>query len=120
MDEQIINEEQITAKKYLSISEMAKDLGVSVEVLRKWERDFPRVIHPLRTSGGNRLYDAKQQEKVAMVHRLLHTHGMTIQGAKRVLSNRGNEEETRQEVIQKLLSVKTRLLNIVQELDNLK
>ena len=120
MDEHIINEGQSAANKYLSISEMAGKLGVSVEVLRKWERDFPRVIHPRRTSGGNRLYDAKQQEKVALVYRLLHTQGMTVQGAKRVLSNRGNEEETRQEVIHALLDVKTRLLNIVQELDNLK
>lgn len=114
------NEEQAVTKKYLSISEMAGEIGVSVEVLRKWERDFPRVIHPLRTSGGTRLYDAKQQEKVAMICRLLHTEGMTVRGAKRQLSNRQSEEETTQEVISTLTEVKTRLLNIVSELDNLR
>ncbi len=120
MEEPIKSEHQTSGKKYLSISEMAKEIGVTVEVLRKWERDFPRVIHPLRTSGGNRLYDARQQEKVAMVYRLLRTQGMTVSGAKRQLSNRQSEEETTQEVINTLREVKSRLLDIVNELDKLR
>ena len=106
-----------SAKRYLSIGEMAQKVGVSIEVLRKWERDFPRVIRPMRTKGETRLYDHKQQEQVAMVYRLLHVEGMTIAGAQQRLRCGQSREEQTQEVLERLRGVRAQLMDVVHELE---
>lgn len=105
-------------KKYLSIGELAARFSVSVELLRKWEKDFPRVLRPKRTSGDVRLYDQKQQNNVAMIYHLLREEGLSIEGAKKKLSNKQSEEEIRQEVISRLSSIRAQLMSIVEEIEN--
>lgn len=90
---------------------------LSVEVLRKWERDFPKLLRPMRTKGDSRLYDQKQIDKVALIHRLLRTEGLTIEGARRRLNGRQSDEETKQEVLAHLRSIRARLMAVVSELD---
>lgn len=111
----------ILDKKYLSIGEVADRFGLTVEVLRKWERDFPRVLKPMRTKGDSRLYDRKQVEKVALIHRLLRIEGLTIEGARRRLSQADGQrsEEVRQEVITRLTTIRQQLMSVVEELDNI-
>lgn len=111
--------DNVTEKKYLSIGEMAAKFNVSVELLRKWEKDFPRVLRPKRTSGDSRLYDQKQQSNVAMIYRLLREEGLSVSGAKKRLSNKQSEEEVRQEVIERLGIVRQQLMSIVEELDHI-
>ena len=111
--------DNVTEKKYLSIGEMAAKFNVSVELLRKWEKDFPRVLRPKRTSGDSRLYDHKQQNNVAMIYRLLREEGLSVSGAKKRLSNKQSEEEVRQEVIERLGIVRQQLMSIVEELDHI-
>lgn len=111
--------DNVTEKKYLSIGEMAAKFNVSVELLRKWEKDFPRVLRPKRTSGDSRLYDQKQQSNVAMIYRLLREEGLSVSGAKKRLSNKQSEEEARQEVIERLGIVRQQLMSIVEELDHI-
>lgn len=106
-------------KKYLSIGEVAARFGVSVEVLRKWEKDFPKVIRPYRTQRDTRLYDTKTLKQVALVHRLLKERGMTVAGAQRWLSTQHGRETMTQEVIAHLMSVREQLLGMVSELDKL-
>ena len=106
-----------SSKKYISIGEMARQIGVSIEVLRKWERDFPKVIRPVRTKGDTRLYDRKQQEQVAMVYRLLREEGMTIAGAQQRLRSSQTQEERVQEVLGRLYEVRRQLMDIVEELN---
>lgn len=110
----------VDQKKYLSIGEVAQKFGLSVEVLRKWEKDFPRVLRPMRTKGDSRLYDQKQVDKVAIIHRLLRIEGLSIEGARRRLSQQGQSaEETRQSVITRLTSIRQQLMDIVNELDQI-
>lgn len=105
-------------KQYLSIGEVADMFGVSVEVLRKWEtKDFPQLLKPKRTSGGTRLYDKKQQEKVAMIIRLLREEGHTLEGAKKLLSVKQSDEETRQAILTKLKGVRDELMKVVNEIE---
>lgn len=106
-------------KKYLSIGEVAAHFGVSVEVLRKWEKDFPKVIRPYRTQKDTRLYDSKALKQVALVYRLLKERGMTVAGAQRWLSTQHGRETMTQEVIGHLMSVREQLLGMVSELDKL-
>ncbi len=106
-------------KKYLSIGEVAAKFKVSVELLRKWEKDFPRVLRPKRTSGDSRLYDQRQQNNVAMIYRLLRVEGLSVAGAKKRLSNKQSDEEVRQEVILKLSSIRSKLMSVVEEIEKL-
>ena len=105
-------------KPYLSIGEVAAKFSVTPDLLRKWERDFPRYLHPKRTGGDSRLYDQKALHQVAVIYRMLRVEGLSVEGARRRLQE-GNtaQAETRQEVIQRLQKLKQQLLGIVDELD---
>lgn len=104
-------------KNYLSIGEVARKLQISVEVLRKWEREFPKQIKPLRTKGDVRLYSRKDVENIEMIKRLLHTEGMTVAGAQKKLQTRQGQEEIQQEVISRLKGLRQQLQDIVDQID---
>jgi len=104
-------------KPYLSIGEVAEKFSVSTDLLRKWEAAFPRYLHPRRTGHDNRLYSSKDVQQVAAIYRLIRVEGLSIDGAKRRLSQ-GNvsEHQDRQEVIQRLQMLRQKLLGIIDEL----
>lgn len=106
-------------KPYLSIGEVAVKFGVSVDLLRKWEKAFPQFLHPQRTQSDNRLYDKKDVQRVGTLYRLIRVEGLSIEGVKRRLKQKNmTGDEARQEVIQKLQGLRQRLLGIVAELES--
>ena len=107
-------------RPYLSIGEVAKKFDVTPMCLRQWEKEFPQYLHPKRTGGDTRLYDRKAVQRVAAIYRLLRVEGMSLEGAKRRLRDGDTgDDEMRQEVIQRLQSLRQQLLVIVAELDNI-
>jgi len=107
----------LTGKQYFTIGEVADAVGISVEVLRKWERDFPDKIKPIRTKGDTRLYRQRDIEQIQMIYRMRHTEGKTIAGVRRSLDSNPGLEETKQEVITHLYNVRQQLQQVVEELD---
>lgn len=105
-------------KPYLQIGEVAKRFAVSIDLLRKWEHDFPQYLRPRRTKGETRLYDAKALQQVAVIYRLMRVEGLSVEGAKRRLRE-GNMagDEMRQEVIARLQALRNQLMGIVEELN---
>lgn len=104
-------------KAYLSIGEVAEKFSVSPDLLRKWEKEFPRYLHPKRTGGATRLYGRKDLQQVAVIYRLLRTEGLSVEGAKRRLQGGAmDDDESRQEVILRLQQLRQRLLGIIDEL----
>lgn len=91
--------------------------GISVEVLRKWERDFPGKIKPMRTKGETRLYRRKDIEQIQLIYRMRHKEGRTIEGVRSVLHRNPGQEEVKQEVITHLYSIRRQLQRVVAELD---
>ncbi len=67
------------------IGEAARALDLQTSVLRFWEGEFPG-LHPVRTPKGQRLYTEQDMEVLRRIRYLLHEQGMTIEGARRVLS----------------------------------
>ena len=107
----------LTGKQYYTIGEVAEAVGISVEVLRKWERDFPNKIKPIRTKGETRLYRQRDIEQIQMIYRMRHTEGKTIAGVRRSLDNNPGFEEAKQEVITHLYNVRQQLQQVVDELE---
>ncbi len=67
------------------IGEAARALNLQTSVLRFWEGEFP-MLHPVRTPRGQRLYTEQDMTTLRAIRSLLHEQGMTIEGARRVLS----------------------------------
>lgn len=111
--------EKSRVKMYRSISEVARQFGISVEVLRKWESDFPRYLRPHRSKGATRRYTEEDIARVEMVYRLLRIEGLTVAGAKKKLSERGEREECVQQVITRLRGLREELNAIAREFEKL-
>ena len=75
--------------KTYRIGEVAEILQLKSYVLRFWESEFPQLV-PLRTEKGQRLYSEGHVVLLRRIQTLLHEHGMTIDGARRVLEHEEN------------------------------
>lgn len=106
-------------KQFYTIGEVSEMFDVSVEVLRKWEKDFPNKIRPMRTKGDTRLYHKRDIEQIQMIYRLRYTEGKTIAGVRRTLHSNPGQEEVKQEVIGHLRSIRSQLQSVVDEFDAL-
>ena len=75
--------------KTYRIGEAAEMLNLKSYVLRFWESEFPLLV-PLRTEKGQRLYTDEHVSLLRRIQTLLHSHGMTIEGARRILEHEEN------------------------------
>jgi DNA-binding transcriptional MerR regulator len=72
------------AGAYLTIAEMAAELGVATHVLRFWESKFPQ-LQPLKQQGGRRFYNPETACVARHIKELLYTQKLTIKGAQAAL-----------------------------------
>lgn len=72
---------------FLTIGELAQELGVPQHILRYWETRFPQ-LRPLQRSGNRRYYRPRDVEIARAIHRLLNVEGFTIKGAVKILHDR--------------------------------
>jgi MerR family transcriptional regulator, light-induced transcriptional regulator len=77
---------------YLRIGQLAKQTGVSPELLRAWEQRYG-LLQPTRTPGGFRLYSTADKGRVQRMQRLVAGGLAAAQAAHLVLS--GGEPEPR-------------------------
>ncbi len=76
-------EKELTATKlYYRIGEVSEISGVKPHVLRYWESEFG-FLSPQKNEGNQRLYSAKDLEKVLLIKKLLYDEKYTIAGAKK-------------------------------------
>ncbi|HUE97115.1 MAG TPA: MerR family transcriptional regulator [Longimicrobiaceae bacterium] len=79
-------------RTFYSIGEVCEMVGVKPHVLRYWESQFEE-LSPAKNRSGNRVYQAKEIELIALIHRLVHEERYTVEGAKRRLSEMQEEGE---------------------------
>lgn len=72
---------------FLTIGELAQELGVAQHILRYWESRFPQ-LRPLQRAGNRRYYRPQDVEVARQIHRLLNVEGFTIKGAAKALGER--------------------------------
>lgn len=85
---------------FRTIAEVADDLGVAAHVLRFWETKFPQ-IRPMKASGGRRYYRPDDVEVLKLIKGLLYGNRYTIEGAQRLIKEKGLKNLLGEEEIQK-------------------
>ncbi len=82
-------------REFWSIGEVCGMLGLKPHVLRYWETQFD-AFSPVKNRQGNRVYRARDLELIALIRRLVHEEGYTLEGARRRIEELGGEGEMRE------------------------
>lgn len=107
---------QVGSKMFYSISEVSQMLAVPASTLRYWEKELPSVS-PRKSQGGTRKYTPADIEELRLIHRLVKEEGHTIEGVRKLLRTRRNSEVSKQEALQRLQDIKTELLAMIAEIE---
>lgn len=83
----------LSGKLYFSIGEVSEICGVKPHVLRYWESEFP-TLRPRKDRAGSRRYRRRDVEEVLAIRDLLHVEGFRIAGARKLLQQRRQQEQT--------------------------
>jgi DNA-binding transcriptional MerR regulator len=117
-------------KRYFTITEVAKELGLTASQLRYWEKEFA-PLNPRTNARGKRYYTASDKELIQQIAWLVKDQGYTIDGARRAMKKRnevaeamaasaepsGNTGAHQAEVLNKLYDVRDRLRKIQEDLN---
>lgn len=76
-------------RRYYTISEFARRMGVPEYVLRYWESVFPQ-LKPYKTEKGHRRYTDDHVSVVAEIKELMWEKKYTIEGARKALRESGS------------------------------
>lgn len=106
------------SKLYYTIGEVSKILGESTSLVRFWSDKFPQFIKPVRNKKGNRFFTQKDVETFKMIHHLVKESGMTLEGARQRMKQNLSPTDRKLEVIERLRSIKAKLLAVSEDLDN--
>lgn len=85
---------------FRTIAEVADELGVATHVLRFWETKFSQ-IKPMKASGGRRYYRPDDVEVLKLIKNLLYGNRYTIEGAQRLIKEKGLKNLLGEDEIQK-------------------
>ncbi len=77
-------------RAFYSIGEVCSMVGVKPHVLRYWESQF-RELSPTKNRSGNRVYQSREIELIALIHTLVHEQRYTVEGARKRLVELRNE-----------------------------
>lgn len=78
---------------FMTIREVAEEMGVQQHVLRFWETKFAQ-IKPLKRGGGRRYYRPDDVTLLKNIQHLLYTEGYTIKGVQKFLRSEGRKALT--------------------------
>jgi len=96
-------------KMYYSIGEVAKIFGVATSLLRYWETEFVQ-LKPKKDRNGKRQYSQVDIKTILKIYDLTKIQGHTLEGAKKVLSNKGqNPSKIIDQLIYKLENIRSKI-----------
>lgn len=104
-------------KLYYSIGEVAEMFGVATSVIRYWESEIP-YLSPAKNSKGERRYTPKDIHKLESVYILIKERGFTIDGAKKELQSEKSTSREQNQMLKKLVSLKTDILKLKNMLES--
>ncbi len=99
---------------FYSMGEVSEMLDVNPSLLRFWEKRFS-IIKPHKNKKGNRMFTPSDVENLKLIYHLVKEKGMTLDGAEKALKKGGSERRDN-EMMERLLTVRSLLEEIRQEL----
>lgn len=106
-------------KRFYRIGDVAEILGIPTSTLRFWEKEFT-IIKPTRNAKNTRLYTPKDIETIKMIHFLVKEKGLKLDAAQAMIRRNRDGVSKQFEVIDRLKSVKSQLLELKKALDTIK
>ncbi len=103
-------------KQYYKIKEVADLLGVPQSTLRFWEKEFPTIVKPRRSTHNMRYYREADIEKLRMIHYLIKDKGLKIEAARSYLRSNPANVSRKIEVIDRLEEIRTELAGLLKAL----
>ncbi len=102
-------------KIYYSISEVADMFNINQSNLRFWEKEFPQLT-PKRNAKATRFYTKDDIEVIKKIIYLTEEQHLTLEGAKKRLSEKADKVDKQHKIREKLLAIKAELQGIASEL----
>jgi len=102
-------------KIYYSISEVADMFNISQSNLRFWEKEFPQ-LKPKRNAKATRFYTKDDIEIIKKIIYLTEEQHLTLEGAKKRLTEKAQQVDKQHKIREKLLAIKAELQGIAAEL----
>ena len=102
-------------KRYYSMGELAKAFNVNASLIRFWDKEFD-ILKPKKNAKGNRMFTPEDVKNLQLIYHLVKERGFTLEGAKAHLKDGQKKTLDNFDIISKLESIKTQLLNIKNEL----
>ncbi|MDR2026096.1 MAG: MerR family transcriptional regulator [Prevotellaceae bacterium] len=104
--------EPVIEQFHYPIGQVAQMLNVDISTIRYWSDKFDEIIKPQRTVRGNRMYTPQDIETFTIIHNLVKNQGMTLEGAKKRISENREGEYENVKIIKRLENIKAKLLEI--------
>ena len=95
-------------KRYYSIGEVAKQLGVNTSLIRFWENEFGH-IKPNKNSRGDRRFTKENIAQLQQVFHLVRERGFTLEGARKEIASGEKPDAGKQHIIARLTDVRRKL-----------
>ena len=102
-------------KLYYSIKEVAEMFELNESTLRYWEQEFPK------TSGAAKVrqYQEKDIEQIRLIHNLVKVRGFKLSAARKILTQNRKGADTKADVLERLIEVRSELQALKKQLDYL-
>jgi len=107
--------EKPIVKKYFTIGEVAKELGVATSLIRFWESQFD-FIRPKKNAKGNRKFTQDDLKKLKLVYHLVKEKGYTLSGAQDHIKQSKNSIDDKAEMVSALRDIRTFLEEMKEKL----
>ena len=95
-------------KRYYSIGEVAKLLGVTTTKLRYWDKTFDH-LKPSKNARGDRRFTKENIQQLRQIDNLLNQRGFTLDGARKEIAASKGKGLEKEEIVGRLLGVRRRL-----------
>ena len=100
---------------FRTISEVSNEVNIPAHVLRFWETKFPN-INPLKRSGNRRYYRPEDVKLIIKIKTLLYDNGYTVKGVQKLLKEKDNKNNEKNNIKEKLSSILKDIDNIIKKL----
>jgi DNA-binding transcriptional MerR regulator len=106
---------ELPEKRYYSIGEVAKAFDVNTSLIRFWEKEFD-IIKPKKNAKGDRKFTPEDVKNLQLIFHLVKERGFTLDGAKIHLKENQKKTLDKFEIIRKLETIKSQLINLKNQL----